>query len=81
MTLTAQEVADALGVSVGLVYEAARRHELPFLRIGKRLVMPKAALEKVLEGQFIEAPRSGITGIESDQRATNSGQPNRVGDS
>jgi len=50
-TLTADEVAEALGVSVGLIYEAARQGQLPFLRIGRRLVMPVSALERLLDSR------------------------------
>ena len=73
MTLTVREVAEALGVSVGLVYEAAQRRELPFLRIGKRLVMPKAALEKVLEGQLVEDLGPGVTGMAFEAESHNIG--------
>ena len=48
LTLNAREVADALGLSLSLVYEAARRGELPFLRVGRRLVMPVAVLERLM---------------------------------
>jgi excisionase family DNA binding protein len=50
LTMTISEVAKALGISRGLAYELARRDELPVkvLRLGKRLLVPKAAFEKVL---------------------------------
>ena len=52
-TLTLPELAEVLGVSPWLVYEAARRHELPVpvLRIGRRMVVSKAALERVLAAE------------------------------
>jgi excisionase family DNA binding protein len=42
------EVADILGLGRSAVYEAAGRGELPVLRFGKRMVVPTAALRKLL---------------------------------
>lgn len=42
--LTAGEVATVLRCSVGFVYQAIRRNELPALRLGRRVVIPKAVL-------------------------------------
>lgn len=47
-TLTVSEAGRALGISRGAAYEAARRGELPVLRLGKRIVVPRAALERLL---------------------------------
>jgi excisionase family DNA binding protein len=46
--LTIPEVAKRLGVSRSLAYEAARRGEIPAIRIGKRVLVPAAALDKML---------------------------------
>ena len=50
LVYTVQEAGALLGLSRGSAYEAARRGELPTLRIGRRLVVPIRALEKILEG-------------------------------
>ncbi len=47
-TLTVEEAAIELGIGRGLAYEAARRGELPTLRLGRRLVVPRAALDRML---------------------------------
>lgn len=47
-TLTVQEAARALGIGRGSAYQAVRRGELPVIRLGKRLVVPRAALERLL---------------------------------
>ena len=47
-TLTIEEVAEALGVGRTTAYMAARRGELPVLRIGKRLLVSKDALDAYL---------------------------------
>jgi excisionase family DNA binding protein len=46
--LTVEEAGRLLGISRNSAYEAARRGELPAIRIGKRLIVPRAALERLL---------------------------------
>jgi excisionase family DNA binding protein len=48
-TLTVEEAARVLGISRSSAYEAARRGELPIVRIGRRYVVPRAALERLLD--------------------------------
>lgn len=36
-----QEAAEVLGISKSYMYELARRGEVPALKLGKRLVVPK----------------------------------------
>jgi len=45
------ECARLMGLSKGSTYEAVRQGTIPSLRIGRRLVIPRAALERMLEGQ------------------------------
>jgi len=40
LTLSAQEAAEVLGISVQLLYEQARRDTLPTMRVGRRLRVP-----------------------------------------
>jgi excisionase family DNA binding protein len=49
LTMTVPEVARTLGISRGLAYEMARTGKLPTLRFGKRLVVPKKAVQDMLE--------------------------------
>lgn len=49
-TVTIEEAAKILGIGRASAYEAARTGQIPTLRIGaKRLVVPKRALERLLE--------------------------------
>jgi excisionase family DNA binding protein len=48
LTYTADEVAIILKLSRTAVYEAIRRKELPALRFGRRIVVPRAALLRLL---------------------------------
>jgi excisionase family DNA binding protein len=50
MTLTIPEAAKALGIGRNAGYEAARCGDIPTIRIGKRLLVPRAALERMLQG-------------------------------
>ena len=51
LTLTVTEAAAVLGISRNACYEAVRTGQLPCLRIGKRLLIPKVQLEKLLQGE------------------------------
>ena len=45
------DAGKALGIGKNQAYEGARRGQIPSIRIGKRIVVPKAAFEKLLEGK------------------------------
>ena len=48
-TLTVHETASALGISRNAAYEGVRRGEIPSIRVGRRLLVPRIALERLLE--------------------------------
>ncbi len=48
LTLTVDETAKCLGIGRNSAYEAIARGEIPVVKIGKRLLVPKAALEILL---------------------------------
>lgn len=48
LTLTVPEAGRLLGVSRATAYELAAQGVLPTLRLGKRLVVPKVQLERLL---------------------------------
>ena len=47
-TLTVEEAAKILGVSRGVAYEGVKTGEIPSIRIGRRILVPKAELDKML---------------------------------
>jgi len=49
LCITVPEAAAMLGVSRNFGYELVRQGQLPVIRLGKRLLIPRAALEKMLE--------------------------------
>ena len=56
LTYTVEEAAELLGVSRGSAYLAAREGELPTLRLGRRLLVPRRALEEMLNGAGTASP-------------------------
>ena len=48
-TITIPAAGRALGISRNAAYEAARRGEIPTIRIGRLLLVPKVAFERMLE--------------------------------
>lgn len=48
-TLTIPEVAQILGIGRNSAFAAASRGELPTIRLGRRILVPRAALERLLE--------------------------------
>ena len=48
LVLTVNETRRQLGISRGLTYEAIRRGEIPSIRIGGRILVPRKALEDMI---------------------------------
>jgi excisionase family DNA binding protein len=63
LTLTVEQAAQLLGISRGLAYQAARDGDLPTIRLGRRLLVPRHALERML----------GVEGLRDNDRAPPSG--------
>lgn len=49
-TRTLRETAKILGIGINQAYQAAERGEIPTIKIGKRLLVPAAQLDRLLEG-------------------------------
>jgi excisionase family DNA binding protein len=49
LTMTVPEVAEVVGISRAHAYELIRLGRIPSLRLGRRLVVPKKALEEFIE--------------------------------
>lgn len=48
LTIRVEDAAKLLGISRGAAYARANDGTLPTIRLGKRLLVPKAALDKML---------------------------------
>jgi excisionase family DNA binding protein len=65
LTYSVEEAGEILGISRSSAYEAAYRGDIPTLRIGKRILVPRIPFEKMLGKE---------SKIESLQDATNDGE-------
>ena len=54
--LTVAEAAKVLRLGRNTAYEAVQRGEIPAIKIGRRLIVPKAALLNILSGGIKECP-------------------------
>lgn len=50
LVFTASELAEMLGVDKKTVYDGASRGEIPCKRLGRRVLFPRAAITRWLEG-------------------------------
>jgi excisionase family DNA binding protein len=48
LTLSIKETAKILGIGRNLCHDRVKTGEIPVLKIGRRLLVPRAALEKLL---------------------------------
>jgi excisionase family DNA binding protein len=55
LTISVEEAGRLLGYSRNTAYEAARRGELPTIRLGHKIRVPRVALQRLLDGA---APKS-----------------------
>jgi excisionase family DNA binding protein len=49
LVYTVEEAAALLGISRSFAYESVQRGEVPSMRIGRRILVPKAALQRFLD--------------------------------
>lgn len=50
-TMTVVEIADYIGVSKDLIYKMVRQQEIPFARVGKRILFRKGTIDKWISDQ------------------------------
>jgi excisionase family DNA binding protein len=50
LTYKVDEVARLLGIGRNHCYEACKRGDIPTIRVGKRLLIPRVALDRMLNG-------------------------------
>ncbi|MGH9027285.1 MAG: helix-turn-helix domain-containing protein [Acidimicrobiia bacterium] len=55
LTFTVPEAAKILGISRALAYELVGRGDIPIVRLGRRVVVPRRALDALLE---VKSPTS-----------------------
>ena len=57
--MTVREAAEVLGIGLNSAYEAIGRGEIPHIRIGRSIRVPRTALEQLLVGA-VEADRHAM---------------------
>jgi excisionase family DNA binding protein len=55
IVLTVPETARALRIGRNQADEAVRRGELPSIRVGRRILIPRQAIEHLLDGSVIDS--------------------------
>ena len=53
LTLTVPEAAQRLGIGRNAAYQGVRRGEIPSIRVGGRILVPKRALDDLLRGRAV----------------------------
>jgi excisionase family DNA binding protein len=49
LTLTVEEAASLLGISRNLAYELVAEGQIPSIRLGRRVLVPRQALHRMLD--------------------------------
>ena len=49
LTMTVEEAAALLGISRALGYELVSRGDIPCLRLGRRIVIPRRAIDRMID--------------------------------
>jgi excisionase family DNA binding protein len=57
LTISIAEAAKVLGIGRNTAYEAAQRGDIPTIRVGRRILVPKAGLERLLSESDAHARR------------------------
>lgn len=52
-TVSVEEAGRLLGIGRNQAYAAAHAGQIPVIRIGKRMLVPKAALDRMLAGEKV----------------------------
>lgn len=60
-TMTVQETASYLGVSKDLIYSMAKMGELPAVKIGRRILFRKEALDRWMQAQEMMSQTDAIS--------------------
>jgi len=55
LCLSVKEAARELGISKSLAFKLVTKKKIPSIKLGRRVLVPRAQLEKMLEGQVIDS--------------------------
>ena len=57
LCITVPEAATMLGLSRNFAYDLVKRKQLPVVKFGKGLLIPRVALDKILENEVVKMVR------------------------
>ena len=60
LTYSIPHAGKLLGYSRNTAYDAAKRGELPTIRLGRKIRVPKAALQRLLDGAASSVTPAGL---------------------
>ena len=66
--LTVEQAAEFLHVSRGTAYEAVRAGQIPSVRVGRCIRIPRHALEQMLTAAGTDSPQTNGVGISRRQK-------------
>jgi excisionase family DNA binding protein len=70
-TLTVAEAGKRLGISRNVAYDCVARGEIPAIRLGKRLLVPRLAFERLLNGgPFVHVPKTAHAALDTSETET-----------
>jgi excisionase family DNA binding protein len=58
LTYSVEEAAAVLGISRAFAYEAVQRGDIPHLRIGRRILIPRSALQRLVNSADVASAES-----------------------
>lgn len=76
LVLSVEETRQQLGLSRGLMYEAIRRGQIPSIRIGRRILIPRVALEKLLD-EVVVHKENRESNVKRPHQRGNKNDPNK----
>jgi excisionase family DNA binding protein len=68
LVLTVEEAAKTLRIGRTAAYEAARRGDLPVIRLGRSIRVPRHALDQMLRGETPARDRRSAKSAETSSR-------------
>ncbi len=59
LTWTVRETAKLLGLSRNSIYQGVLTNEIPHIKVGRRILIPKAAIERMLNEAGLKKQKEG----------------------
>jgi excisionase family DNA binding protein len=80
LIVSVPEAANLLGVSDDLVYELTERGDIPCIRLGRRKLIPRQAIDALVELAVADFDRSGARAVIGRNATRTSGRPTATRD-